>query len=623
MLNFWCFLQNMRTGQSYPVKNVPVEISKLHIKGEFSIKFPLGFNRGISAEKVKFVKEERELLLNDYQNYGASANWNLDIYYKNLSNRRLTLTLDFTDFTFDAVALEIGFKITPLLDRIRNFEKTNEYISFTPQSFNLKSIIPQNFQASFRINSFDGNQNTLAGIKGEGVVDADGLEYNIELPGPDKDKAIVIFRVTQKSAGQDSSYFNLDLKFEDLKIRRWTLGGNLVLRLKADYLFFYTDGTWEYVNNVQVSCTSSTYYTTANLQLAGVFPKNVDFATLPSDPNKTLGDVFIVVYLEVDTIPAFLKPVVLLHPILITCDKIFINHNFIQIDEVVKGVKLSDYFREINNLAGQPIFDQSLLFIFDDIIITTTNMMFNNSLRLPAKIMDVMEALSILEGFAFVEIDVKYFFTTLPILNSFVEEIELTNFTDVNYEPVEQIVDFEIGEDAEVEFKILPRLFEKRKYFLAVETFANLDTYTIKPKVISSGELILNKVIKKKYDDDLLFLRVEQLNFGSFGNTLNQRYSNQNVINRLALLLNSFFTKSVSDIYYRNESNQVVTHNLTTNKIFDKFYRNIKMPADSAAIADLFHSYKRVKIGNKRYLPVEYSLNLEPNTLNIKLLGLV
>jgi len=130
--------------------------------------------------------------------------------------------------------------------------------------------------------------------------------------------------------------------------------------------------------------------------------------------------------------------------------------------------------------------------------------------------------------------------------------------------------------------------------------------------------------LKDKYDDDLLFLRVEQHNFGSFGSVLNQRYSNQNVINRLALLLNSFFTMKVSDIYYRNESNQVITHNLpTNNKIFDKFYRNIKIPADSAVIIDLLNSYKRIKIGNKRYLPVEYSLNLEPNTLNIKLLGFV
>jgi hypothetical protein len=128
-------------------------------------------------------------------------------------------------------------------------------------------------------------------------------------------------------------------------------------------------------------------------------------------------------------------------------------------------------------------------------------------------------------------------------------------------------------------------------------------------------------VLKEKYDDDLLFLRVEQLNFGSFGSILNQRYSNQNVINRLALLLNSLFTMSDPVICYRNESNQVITHNLTTNKMFDKFYRNIKIPADSAVIIDLLNLYKRIRIGNKIYLPVEYSLNLEPNTLNIKLLG--
>jgi hypothetical protein len=608
----------MRTNQSYPVKNVPAEISKLQIKGEFSIKFPLGFNRGISAEKVKFVKEERELLLNDYQNFGASANWILVIYYKNLDLRTLTLTLDFTDFTFDAVTLEIGFKITPLLDRVRNFEKTNEYISFIPQNYQLKTVIPQEIDAKFRINQLTVNTVTIAGIKSDGLIDADGLEYNVNIP--DKNQAIALFRIIRKETGQQDLFFNLDIKFEDLKIRMWQLNGTINIKLRTDYLFFYTDGTHKYYNLKQDIISSSVLYKVGTIRNFGTFPKRISYSNLPSDPNKTLSDAFLTTYMQVDAPQA-----ILINAILITCDKIFINHNFIQIDKVVKGVKLSDYFREINILAGagtgQPIFGQSPLFIFDDIIITTTNMMLNNSKRLPAKIMDVMEAISILEGFVFVEIDGKYFFTTLQALNWFTEEIELTNFTDVNYEPVEQIVDFEIGEDAEVGFKILPRLFEKRKYFLAVETFANLDTYTIKPKIISSGELILNKVLKEKYDDDLLFLRVEQLNFGSFGSILNQRYSNQNVINRLALLLNSLFTMSDPVICYRNESNQVITHNLTTNKMFDKFYRNIKIPADSAVIIDLLNLYKRIRIGNKIYLPVEYSLNLEPNTLNIKLLG--
>lgn len=618
MLNFSVFLRNMRTNQSYPVKNVPAEISKLQIKGEFSIKFPLGFNRGISAEKVKFVKEERELLLNDYQNFGASANWILVIYYKNLDLRTLTLTLDFTDFTFDAVTLEIGFKITPLLDRVRNFEKTNEYISFIPQNYQLKTVIPQEIDAKFRINQLTVNTVTIAGIKSDGLIDADGLEYNVNIP--DKNQAIALFRIIRKETGQQDLFFNLDIKFEDLKIRMWQLNGTINIKLRTDYLFFYTDGTHKYYNLKQDIISSSVLYKVGTIRNFGTFPKRISYSNLPSDPNKTLSDAFLTTYMQVDAPQA-----ILINAILITCDKIFINHNFIQIDKVVKGVKLSDYFREINILAGagtgQPIFGQSPLFIFDDIIITTTNMMLNNSKRLPAKIMDVMEAISILEGFVFVEIDGKYFFTTLQALNWFTEEIELTNFTDVNYEPVEQIVDFEIGEDAEVGFKILPRLFEKRKYFLAVETFANLDTYTIKPKIISSGELILNKVLKEKYDDDLLFLRVEQLNFGSFGSILNQRYSNQNVINRLALLLNSLFTMSDPVICYRNESNQVITHNLTTNKMFDKFYRNIKIPADSAVIIDLLNLYKRIRIGNKIYLPVEYSLNLEPNTLNIKLLG--
>ena len=245
MLNISAFLKNMRTFQSYPVKNVPVEISKLQIKGEFSVKFPLGFNRGISAERVKFIKEERELLLNDYQNYGASANWNLIIYYKNLS-RALTLTLDFTDFTFDSVALEIGFKITPLLDRIRNFEKTNEYITFAPpQYYHLKTVVPQEIVAKFDVKELRDDTVTIAGIKSDGLIDADGLEYNVNIP--DKNQAIVLFRIIKKETEQQDLFFNLDIKFEDLLIRMWELNviGTIYLKLRTDYLFFlYRWNSW-------------------------------------------------------------------------------------------------------------------------------------------------------------------------------------------------------------------------------------------------------------------------------------------------------------------------------------------------------------------------------------------
>ena len=100
---------------------------------------------------MKFVKAERQLLLADYEIWGASANWQMSIFYGNLT-QPLILTLDFTDFTFDSVFFEIGFKITPLLDRCRNFEKANSKIDFVPQNYTLKRKTitpPQDFQANF------------------------------------------------------------------------------------------------------------------------------------------------------------------------------------------------------------------------------------------------------------------------------------------------------------------------------------------------------------------------------------------------------------------------------------------------------------------------------------------
>ena len=238
--------------------------------------------------------------------------------------------------------------------------------------------------------------------------------------------------------------------------------------------------------------------------------------------------------------------------------------------------------------------------------------------------MDVLEAFSIVENSGFIEIDNKYRIISIPSVEFSGTPIELTDFSDVNYEPIEQIIDFEIGDDKEVKLQILPRLFEKRRYYTGVDTLANLDTMIIKPKVITSGEVIINKLLDKKYDDDLLFLKFEDVNYGSFVQVLNQYFSNANVINRLALLLNSFFTSSVNNIYYRNSQNEVIAHNLqTTNRLFAKYYRNITTPATNSVISALTSTYKLFSIDGKKYLPIEYSLNLEPNTLNIKLLELV
>ncbi|HPW67747.1 MAG TPA: hypothetical protein PLS84_11800, partial [Salinivirgaceae bacterium] len=108
MLNIRATLKNLRTNQTYTVNHIPTELTKLQIKGKFDIKFPFGFNRGISAEKVKFVKAEKQLLLTDYETWGASANWQMSIFYGNLT-QPLTVTLDFTNISWDSVSFEIGF----------------------------------------------------------------------------------------------------------------------------------------------------------------------------------------------------------------------------------------------------------------------------------------------------------------------------------------------------------------------------------------------------------------------------------------------------------------------------------------------------------------------------------
>jgi hypothetical protein len=298
MNNIRAELKNLRTNQVYEVQYVPPSLAELQIKGTFNIKFPFGFNKGISSEKVNFIKNERQILLDNYDIYGAAAKWSLSVYYGNLTGP-IVLTLDFTEFTFDDLNLEIGFKITPLLDRCRNFEKTNELISFTPQNYTITNKVAQSFQCTFNHNGLSNTVKTIANIQGDGLIDADGLEYNMNIP--DLDQAIAIFRVTQKTATQTASYFNLDIKFQNLKIMMHDPVGTITLKLKTDYLFYYDGSTYEYVAKLEDTLSSSQDYINGSVQNVGVLEKNVDFSILPSDPLKTLTECYIVTYLEVVT----------------------------------------------------------------------------------------------------------------------------------------------------------------------------------------------------------------------------------------------------------------------------------------------------------------------------------
>ena len=69
---------------------------------------------------------------------------------------------------------------------------------------------------------------------------------------------------------------------------------------------------------------------------------------------------------------------------------------------------MSDYLRKVNDLAGEPIFDTYALFAASGIIISSTNFMSNFSTSLKGKLMDILEAFSIVTNSGFIEIDNKY-----------------------------------------------------------------------------------------------------------------------------------------------------------------------------------------------------------------------
>ena len=83
------------------------------------------------------------------------------------------------------------------------------------------------------------------------------------------------------------------------------------------------------------------------------FPlKNGEFKRpLPYDHLKNLAECYIVTYLEVDAPYEILQ-----NAIRIWCDHIFISHNFIQIDDIVKGVRMSGLFAKSERFSWRADF---------------------------------------------------------------------------------------------------------------------------------------------------------------------------------------------------------------------------------------------------------------------------
>ena len=52
----------------------------------------------------------------------------------------------------------------------------------------------------------------------------------------------------------------------------WALNGTITLKLKTDYLFYYTDSSHDYVNIIQDDCSSAVLFKETGVQNVGTFP---------------------------------------------------------------------------------------------------------------------------------------------------------------------------------------------------------------------------------------------------------------------------------------------------------------------------------------------------------------
>lgn len=646
-------LKNLRSLAEFEVDLQPSELAKIVQKYNFSLTPPYGVNKGISDSPLIFYKKSRDLLVSDFLEYGKLAHWQLKVIFHN--DFLISFILDFGKFTFNDFQAEVHFKITPLLDNVKNYDKKTERLLNLPTQsvkINKSAYIVQEGRigsSTGRIcdpenvfylekNVFDFEKANI--LIADDLTDFNGAEFNADLglenwetsiygapPYKMPKNSILTFRVNHSSNQNDWRVLHLNIKAKGVTLHYakdiypiplpfTNTTFNVALCVAHQYM--YNDGTDDFkIVNYTSKNFNPSLYESKNFEWN--FPNNQiysvhDLQNFPYPPpqDKPISSIYVHIffsfkYVESEGLYDFLCN--------FEVSDLKITHDYLTINKNLQAVRLTDYLSKFDNFLSL----ENLPTRFNDKFLSSTNFAHNNVNYLECKLPDILETISAFFGLVLVEKNDKYFFVEFSELKNFGKIYDLQNLI---YEKSISAGDEFLSILIEVDdfngnaIKLNRQIYNNKRFFIKLENFANLDELKISTKIVVSAEKIINKLTSQTYDDQLFIFE----NVGS-KYIFNDFFNPEKIFDRLKSFLSSFFSKKMP-IYQKLENQTEETiFEAEPSPIFKPYIVNFSFLATELDILALLQEFRLIRCNDgKTYLPIDIEINTTPSVIQIKCL---
>lgn len=646
-------LKNLRINAEFEVDLQPSELAKIVQKYNFSLTPPYGVNKGISDSPLIFYKKSRDLLVSDFLEYGKLAHWQLKVVFHN--DFLISFILDFGKFTFNDFQAEVQFKITPLLDNVKNYDKKTERLLDLPtqsvkinkgayivQEGRIESTTGYIYQADpspdvFNVFLFE-KANTL--ISDE-LTDFDGLEFNADLglenwktpiyganPYKMPKNSILTFRVNHSPNQQDWRVLHLNIKAQGVSLNlsknNNPFFSNIIenntynVALCVAHQYMYEDGTDDFkiVKYTSKNFKPSLYesknfeWNLPNGQLYSVY----DLQNFPYPPpqDKSISSIYVHIFFSFKYVESAVAYNLLCN---FEVSYLKITHDYLTINKNLHAVRLTDYLSKFDNFLSL----ENLPTRLNDKFLSSTNFAHKNVDYLECKLPDILETISAFFGLVLIEKNEKYFFVEFSELKNFGKIYDLQNLIyekSISAGDEFQSILIEVDDFKGNAIKLNRQIYNNKRFFIDLDNFANLDELKITPKIVVSAEKIINKLTSQTYDDQLFLFE----NVGS-KYVFNDFFSPEKIFGRLKSFLSSFFSKKMP-IYQKLENQTEKTiFEAEPSPIFKPYIVNFSFLATESDILSLLQEFRLIRCNDgKTYLPIDIEINTTPSVIQIKCL---
>lgn len=674
------FLLNLRNNTKYFCET-EINIEDIKASWKFNSDFPLGCERGISNENLKFVKKDREFLLEQYLIYGQSLNFQL-ILTEN--NRSIFLTLDFSTVVFDDVYFEVGFVFSELAEKIKEIDKNKEYY-FTENQVVKRKLYSKSKVANNGFSSFPKNvkidyHSPLIGdywtktryenINELNISDLKTHGYTINMPisppnieiytagwnttnalrNPSDFTSLISWR-SQSSDIEQTSQLTVDISavfnymfslnfnsndfFVDISLnlaKQTVIAGqpsvySIIQRWGDTHqLLTMSANTLSYNKKRTITCKIAepfgnfdeiNYHLYLTLLIRGD-ARDDQWLSGFSSENLQVGQ-FKITNFDYET----------------TLEKIYIPS--------VNCLMFNDFIRYINKNKANVFVNECDLLLKDCVL---TSLDFSKNVKNPLKISvsELMHDISMLYAVKFTEIQGKYHI--VPI-NYEYETIEVSDVHNVKYSNIENYTSISVNKEDErpdnkYKYQLFNGGYQNNGYQFVEDAYKNikLNDKELKSNYIFSGDKIFDVFLKGEKSTDILIINclnnlsiIEPHDHLHEDNYINEYFAVSLIIERLAPYLLSFIkpfevwilksnnklNAKFSNIFQKILNKEFLMFSSVVNNIMYKPYGiSGSIPLNMDNLTKLIKDSKTLKIKDEYIMLTNVEFNFNPQTIEFE-----